>query len=147
MSWSYSGDPSSSTLDATRYFIGDTDETDQLVQDEEILFQLGLANDNIYNAAAEVADSLALKFARYATVRTPDVTVDYGARAQAYGALAARLREGTSAKSGLRLFAGGISISQKQTVEADVDRPLPAFTRTGHRWTATRTTSDWQEDA
>jgi hypothetical protein len=36
MTWSYSGDPASSTLDRTRFLCGDTDTTDQLLSDEEL---------------------------------------------------------------------------------------------------------------
>ena len=38
MTWSYSGDPASSDRDAIRFYIGDTDTTLQLLQDEDIDF-------------------------------------------------------------------------------------------------------------
>jgi hypothetical protein len=31
MTWSYSGDPSSSSTDAVRFLVGDTDTNDQLI--------------------------------------------------------------------------------------------------------------------
>jgi hypothetical protein len=40
MSWSYSGDPSKSELDAFRFMLKDTVETDPLLQDEEIQYIL-----------------------------------------------------------------------------------------------------------
>ena len=38
MSFSYSGDPSASTLDAARFLIGDTDADSPIMQDEEIQY-------------------------------------------------------------------------------------------------------------
>ena len=38
MSFSYSGDPSASDLDAARFLIGDTDVTTPIMQDEEIQY-------------------------------------------------------------------------------------------------------------
>lgn len=38
MSFTYSGDPSKSDLDAARFLIGDTDNTSQIMQDEEIKY-------------------------------------------------------------------------------------------------------------
>lgn len=40
MSWSYSGDPSTSPLDAFRFKLKDTDKNDPLLTDEEINFIL-----------------------------------------------------------------------------------------------------------
>jgi len=45
MSWTYTADPSSSSKDAVRYLIGDVNEADQLVQDEEIYFNLAEVNN------------------------------------------------------------------------------------------------------
>lgn len=38
MSWTYSGDPKTSALDKCRFEIGDTDEAEPIMQDEEIQF-------------------------------------------------------------------------------------------------------------
>ena len=38
MSFSYSGDPSTSTLDECRFLIGDTNESSPIMQDEEIQY-------------------------------------------------------------------------------------------------------------
>lgn len=38
MSWTYSGDPSNSDLDETRFTIGDTDTDSQILTDEEVLY-------------------------------------------------------------------------------------------------------------
>ena len=40
MSWSYSGDPSTSNKDAVRFYLQDTDEENQTMSDEDIAFLL-----------------------------------------------------------------------------------------------------------
>jgi len=54
--WSYSVTDLNTTtasgrLNSVRLLVGDTDTSDQLVQDEEINFALAQANDNVYYAA------------------------------------------------------------------------------------------------
>lgn len=51
MTWSYSGDPSSSTLDEVRFLIQDTDTTDQLLSNEEINYLIDAYADDAYSAA------------------------------------------------------------------------------------------------
>lgn len=47
MSFTYSGNPETSTLDAVRFMIGDTNPCDPLLQDEEINYLIGRhANDS-----------------------------------------------------------------------------------------------------
>ena len=45
MTWSYSGDPAASDLDAVRYIIGDTSEDMSLLTDEEIKYELSKNED------------------------------------------------------------------------------------------------------
>ena len=45
MTWSYSGDPAASDLDAVRYIIGDTSEDMSLLTDEEIKYELSNNED------------------------------------------------------------------------------------------------------
>lgn len=46
MSWSYSGDPKSSDIDECRFLIGDTNEAEPIMQDEEIAYLISEANGN-----------------------------------------------------------------------------------------------------
>lgn len=50
MSFTYSGNPSSSLLDAARFAIGDTSESDPLLQDEEILYIIEQTKDKGKNS-------------------------------------------------------------------------------------------------
>lgn len=129
MSWSYSGDPSTSDLDAVRFWIGDTDQADQLVQDEEIDFLLGRYSDPLA-AAAHAAEALAAKFARLVDKTLGDYSVKLSQKVEHYRQLAKSLDD--MAKGKLKLvspYAGGISISDKMAQERDRDRVKPRFRR------------------
>lgn len=63
MTWTYSGDPGSSTRDLVRFLIGDTDTTDQLLTNEEIDYLITTFTDG-YSAAIGAVNALIAKFAR-----------------------------------------------------------------------------------
>ena len=94
MTWSYSGDPASSTIDAIRFLIGDTDTTDQLLSNEEIQYCINEAGSSVYQAAHDCAYAIASKFSRLATSKSVgDLSLSYSDRAQAYFTLANELLE------------------------------------------------------
>lgn len=66
MSFTYSGDPSKSSLDAARFLIGDTDETSPIMQDEEIQYIIDThGNGNFTNTVKfQLFDRAATLFAR-----------------------------------------------------------------------------------
>ena len=129
MTWTYVN-TLATTRDQIRWFVGDTDTDEQLVADEEITWAV-TQNPDVRLAAAEVADAISRKFARYATVRTQDTAVDYTARAKQYRDVAAALRE-QYALRGAVPFAGGIGVADKRDREKDTDRVQPAFSRGLH---------------
>lgn len=90
MSWSYSGNPTASDKDKIRFLIGDTDQTDQLLQDEEITYLLS-ETTNVLLAASRAARAIAAKFSRQADKAVGDLRVSLSQKAQAYMALAADL--------------------------------------------------------
>lgn len=59
MSWSYSGNPSASTLDQCRFILQDTVEAEPIMQDEEIQYLIDTYGDNenelYYNLFARAA--------------------------------------------------------------------------------------------
>ena len=63
MTWTYSGNPSSSDRDAVRFLVGDTTSTDPLISDEEIAYLLVLYTEPP-NAAVGAARAIAAKFSR-----------------------------------------------------------------------------------
>lgn len=127
MAWSYSGNPASSSKDAIRFLIGDTRSDDSLVQDEEIAWAL-TQHSSIYAAAALVAESIASYFATQATsVIIGPIREDYGQRAKDYTAKAKDLRNKATERGTINFFCGGISVSDKETSEADTDLVQPIF--------------------
>lgn len=135
MSWSYSATDLNTTtasgrLNSVRLLIGDTDTTDQLVQNEEINFGLSQANDNIYYAAAWVCRAIAAKFSRLVdTTLDGALSAKYSSKAKQYQQLASQVEAQGKKTSGkaLGVFAGGISNSDMSVANQDSDRVIPAF--------------------
>ena len=96
-SWSYSGNPANRLLDSCRFVIGDTDSSNQLLMDQEILWLLSQWEDNIYSAGAEGCVAISGKFTRLAdssrSVGDLSISTQYQAQATAYLTRADHLRE------------------------------------------------------
>ena len=128
MAWAYSGNPSSSDKDAVRFLVGDTNTADQLVTDEEITW--ALTEGGVYYAAATVARSIAASFSRRVDFEvSKDLKVFYAKAAGNYNTLADKYAAKASRVSAMP-YAGGISVSDKETQEADTDRVEPVFSKT-----------------
>lgn len=136
MSWSYSATDLNTTtasgrLNSVRLLVGDTDTTDQLVQNEEINFALGQTGDNVYYAAAWICRAIAAKFSRLVdTTLDGALSAKYSSKAKQYQQLAVQVENQGKKTSGkaFGVFAGGISISDMVVVNEDIDRVKPAFT-------------------
>ena len=122
MTWSYSGDPSTSGRDAVRFLIGDTIKKDPLVQNEEITATIA-TNPNLGLAGAFILDALSAKFSRFPTTRVGDISVSGNQRAQEFAARAKELRK--KARKSARIFFGGTSISVNRGFHQDVDTRQP----------------------
>jgi hypothetical protein len=129
MSWSYSGDPTSSPKDEVRFLVGDTNTLDQQLQDAEIMYALTLVyppptpippNGN-YIPAAYCCDALMSKYARMIDKGVGDLRISYSNRIKQYQELAARLRM-RATLAHVPMFAGGTSIAQKIAAYSDPDR-------------------------
>ncbi len=135
MTWTY--DPTdlgtstaSERLNSVRLLVGDTDSTDQQVQDEEINFSLTQTNDDVYYAASWVAGVIASKYSRLVNTELEGVLKEeYSDLAQQYRALSTQLKEDGQKFSGsaLGVAAGGISITDIEAAREDSDRPTSAF--------------------
>lgn len=125
--WTYSGDPSSSDLDAVRFLVGDTDIDAPLMADEEIAYALS-ADGAVQKAAARIARAIAARFARKADKTVGDLRISYSQRVAHYQELARRL-DLQADRSDVGLYAGGLSVSDKEAVERDADRVRPSFKR------------------
>lgn len=96
MSWSYSGDPADSNLDAVRFYVQDTDPEDQLISDEEIEFLIAqwgpIYGSNLWNASM-VAEAISAKFAREVSYSADGVSIGVNDLQTKYDALASSLRD------------------------------------------------------
>jgi len=91
MTWSYD---TSLVIDKdkVRFYIGDTDTDDQLLQDEEINFLLA-ESSNVLLAASRAAKAIAAKFSRQADKAVGNLRISLSQKAQAYMTLATDLEK------------------------------------------------------
>ena len=126
MSWSYSGDPSSSAKDAVRFLIGDTDTCDQLLQDAEIQYLLNFYQQAPMNTAIRACEAIMTKFSRQANESVGQVKIDFNQKYKAYRDMQRELQRRLATED-MVPYAGGISVSDIKTKEADSDVPKPDF--------------------
>jgi len=93
MTFTYSGDPSTSTRNYVRFLLNDTDSTDALFSDEELNYVISEWSGDAYDAARECAEILIARFARLAdstskSVGDISVSESYTAKAKQYQDLA-----------------------------------------------------------
>lgn len=97
MTWSYSGDPSSSTLDEVRFLIQDTDTNDQLLSNEEINYLIAGYADDAYSAAVACVVALIGQASRSIeeskSVGDLSISRKNGARLQQWQMLKAQLEQ------------------------------------------------------
>lgn len=114
MTWTYSGDPSASALDELRFLIGDTDEDNQRITDEELTYLLGVHADqgasySNYLAASAACRALAAKYASLRDKTVGSLSISYSQTYQHFLELAEQLAT-TSAgarKFGAPVLGGG----------------------------------------
>lgn len=136
MAWSYDETDLDTTtaagrLNVVRLLVGDTDTTDQQLQDEEITFALSENGDNVYFAAAWASRTIGNKYSRQVDIDLDgQLAVKYSDLAKNYLKLAENL-EYQGKKSGARLgvAAGGISRTDMEAIRENTDRVAPAFRR------------------
>jgi hypothetical protein len=93
MTWSYSGDPSTSVRNYVRFLISDTDSTSPLFSDEELNYVISEWDNNAYSAARECAEILIARFSREAdssskSVGDISVSESFSSKIQHYKELA-----------------------------------------------------------
>lgn len=118
MTWTYGGDPAGSILDALRFLLGDTDEDDQQLSDEELNYLLTENDDSVTAAGLSACRRMIAKYSRYVDQKTGDIDTKYSQRLGHYRTLLAMIREGLIPTP----YAGGISKSDMEAVQDDEDR-------------------------
>lgn len=143
MSFSYTGDPSSSDKDAVRFLIRDTVAASKEFEDEEILYMLTTKGD-VRSAAVLALKTLAAKYATAVDKAVGDLRLSLSQKYDHYLSLIKQF-EGEAMLVAVP-FAGGISVASKDTYEQDSDRVKPRFTKTLHEYDAIYTQGDGSED-
>lgn len=98
MTWTYSGDPSTSLRDRLRFELGDADAADPLIQDEELDFCLS-SESTFYGALAKAADAVAQRFTREATTSIGSISIENSKRAELWSQRAKEYRRRSSGLS------------------------------------------------
>ena len=135
MAWSYdegnlNTDDTLGRLNAVRLLIGDTDTNDQQVQDEEIVFGLAQANNNVYSAGAWVCRTIAAKYSRNVDSEISGALKESASQLQDhYNSLADNLEYQGQKLGGLGIAAGGLKVSTVDGVRANTDRVKPEFNK------------------
>lgn len=125
MTWSYSGDPSSSPKDQQRYLIGDTDSRKPILQDEEINYEIStMPQAHPYTIAARLCEQVAVTFSNIVDKKTDSVSVFDSQRSAQYQSRAAYYRGKIPAQP----YIGGLSRSDKNQNRQDPDKLLPYIT-------------------
>ncbi len=120
MTWSYSN-ALTTPKDQIRLLIGDTDTSDQQLQDEEIAFFYA-ENTDIYTSAAACVTQLLAAYARKATSKSVgDLSLSYASRISDLKTLQADLLARASRKAPAMPYAGGIRYSDEATDNGDDD--------------------------
>lgn len=127
MSFSYSGNPANSDLDAVRFLIQDIVVSTKEFEDEEILYLLA-TKGSVRSAAVLALKTLAAKYATAVDKAVGDLRLSLSQKHAHYMAMIAEY-EAEVAMVAIP-FAGGISRASKDTYEDDTDRVRPRFTKT-----------------
>lgn len=124
MTFTYSGDPSTSTRNYVRFLLSDTVSTDALFSDEELNYVISEWNGDAYEAARECAEILISRFAREAdstskSVGDISVSESYASKITHYKELAASIMMRKMRKHPPKPFANAESL--KSTDDRSID--------------------------
>ena len=128
MTWSYDSVELSTSLAQVRLLIGDTDEATAQLSDEEIQFHIS-TSAGVHYAAARCCRSLAAKYGRQVDKSVGQFSLAASQKVKSYLLLAATLESQALSATAILPYAGGISVSDKETISLDTDRVKPAFAR------------------
>jgi hypothetical protein len=129
----YTGSPDT-PIDEVRFLVGDINPDRPLLSDGEVFYALEKKGQVVKAAAAmvarQIASSLPLRFTGYQLADYKDP--NGAAMAKEYRAIAARLEgeiiAGMGAIGAGGVYAGGISVTDKESVASNTDRVEPVFT-------------------
>lgn len=136
---------SAERLNTVRFLVGDTDTTDQQVQNEEITFALSESGDSVYRAASWVAKGIAAKYARLVdTELDGQLSENYSQLQEHYKNLSNELSYlATKTGASLGFAAGGLSKATIESVESNTDRKGSRIKRDQFRYRDSEYTGDY----
>lgn len=144
MSWTYTNDPANVQRDELRLLIGDIDDSDPQLTDEELDYYLA-EEGNVAGAAVAAVRGLIALYSRQADKAVGDLRLSYSQRSKGYQTLLKELQARRSARIA-GPFAGGISKSRKKTVHDDSDRVQAHFRRGLFRYPGSTVGPDDDDD-
>ena len=134
MSWSYTPSDlnistTSGRLNSVRLLIGDTDSSDQIMQDEEILFSLSQTNNKVYYAGSWACHMIASKYSRLVDLKIEGSSSRYSELSKQYITMSDHLNDLGKRTDGrsLGVSAGGISVSEMTVAAQNSDNIDPSF--------------------
>jgi len=136
MAWSYDEtnlDTSTpgGRINVVRFLVGDTDSSNQIVQNEEITFALSETNNNVYNAGAWVARSVGAKYSSKVDIELDgQLSAKYSDLSSKFYNLALQLEsQAKRYSSSFGVFAGGITKTQLESGREDNNKSPTSFRR------------------
>ncbi len=138
MTWTYSGNPADSNLDAIRYYIGDTDTSDQLLNNEEINFELTENGSGLYRTASACLRKIVAR-GRFVDKSVDGLSVSASQRANQAMELA-NYYDRKATRSTV-IYAGGMSESEARDFDDDTDIPPFQFSVGQFNYPSTYSTS------
>jgi hypothetical protein len=124
MSFTWTGDPSASTIEKIRWEIRDTDSTNAKFQDAEITYAYD-QEGSIMGAAARLCEQLQVRYADAASRTMGPLKVDMSNMSQLFAQKAKDLRRRRMLNA--RPYAGGYSETKEDTFEDDSNLIQPIF--------------------
>lgn len=118
-SWTYSENPGTSTRDAVRFAIGDTDAQDPLLWDEEIDFAIA-EHGTVLGASQACVRAIVAKLAKEMDRTVGALSASFSQRHEHYKELLVTISSQVSESLGAP-YAGGISTTDKQAQRSDQD--------------------------
>lgn len=128
MTFTYSSTNLTTDLAKVRRLIGDTASATAEFTDEEINFYID-TESNIYGAASVACGSLAAKYASKVNKTVGKLKIDASDKYKHFKELSESYKAKAKVKGAPTLYAGGISVADKDSQKADSDRVEPAFYR------------------
>lgn len=145
MGWTYSGNPNNSAKDAVRFLIGDTIQTDPILQDGEIEYFLGIYNNTPLNAAIRCCETIIALFSRQVDEGVGKVKISFSQKVKQYTSTLAMLKVRLATEDA-QPFSGALTHTEKNVNDSNNNLVKPDFTKhmmedhQGAPWTSNDTT-------